>query len=487
MSVIAIRTGREASSVVNDYTVALGLRIKICFTVEKDAEGFMATELNFTLAAFIGNNGRIFVLCREMGIRKSITGITTELGLGPLVQVVAEDFREPKAQKNFISSLLNVRQLLLVMDFNNENSPSYFHLLDTLYEQYRERLRVVAIVDKAYQGLISLLYARGARAVLIKPFMPRDLGTRIMSVFAEPSVLERLIDIGRECLDKGESARALAICRKIESEYEHTHQSLLFCGDVQLALGEYRKAGRYFMLGFRDEQLSFQAYARLAKLCAATGRRRGEIFWLTKFAQINTLDYTNYIRIGELFLAQNRESEAREYFTRSINAARKITSEERTSGLIFDIAGVCVDNASVDMSREYSTQLLRYGNVDKTLLSEVAFFRMNRLNDPDGACSIYSLLAVREEKRGAKMDVHFWSTALYNAAVCHHTAYGDQRMIRQKNRSKRASDYILDIFSLNPDFGRDDPNVTANIAAIAANPLQQNIQLTTLLARLGRM
>jgi tetratricopeptide (TPR) repeat protein len=447
----------------------------------------MVTELNFTLATFVGNNGRICVLCREMGIRKSITAITSELGLGPLVHVVSDDFREAKALKTFIASLADVRQLLLIMDFNNENSPSYFHLLDTIYDQFRERLRVVAIVDKAYQGLISLLYARGARAVLIKPFMPRDLGTRVMSVFAEPSVLERLMDIGRECLDRGELARALAVCRKIESEYEHTHQSLLFCGDVHLALGEHRKAGRYYMLGFRDEQLSFQAYASLARLCAATGRRRGEIFWLTKFAQINTLDYTNYIRIGELFLAQGRQEEAREYFDRSINAARKITSEERTSGLIFGIAGVCVDNASVDMSREYSTQLLRYGNVDKTLLSEVAYFRMNRLNDPDGACSIYSLLAVREEKRGAKMDVHFWSTALYNAAVCHHTAYGEQKMIKQKNRSKRASDYIFDILEVNPDFGKDDPNVTANIAAIAANPLQQNIPLATLLSRLGRM
>ncbi|GAB6112895.1 hypothetical protein [Desulfomicrobium salsuginis] len=446
----------------------------------------MAPEHHFTLATFIGNNGRICILCREMGIRKSITGITAELGLTPLVHIASDDFREPKVQKSFLSFLADARELLLIMDFNNENSPSYFHLLDTLYDQYRERLKVVAIVDKAYQGLISLLYARGARAVLVKPFMPKDLKARVVSVFAEPTVLERLVEAGRECLEKGELARAQAICRKIEAEYEHTHQSLLYCGDVQLALGEHRNAGRYYIRGFRDEQLSFQAYASLAKLCAATKRTRGEIFWLKKFAQINTLDYTNFIRIGELCLAQNRGEEAREFFAKSISAARKITSEERTSGVIFEIANTCVDNESLDMSREYATLLLRNGNVDKTLLSEVAYFRMNRLGDPDGACGIYSLLAVREEKRGAKMDVGFWSTALYNAAICHHTAYGDRKMIRQRHTSKRASDYILEILSVNPDFGKDDPVVSANITAIATNPLQQNIPLATLLVKLGR-
>lgn len=422
-----------------------------------------------------------------MGIRKSITGITTELGLSPLVHAFSDDLREPKIQKNFIGSLEGSKQLLLIMDFNNENSPAYFHLLDTLYEQYREGLRVVAIVDKAYQGLISLLYARGARAVLVKPFTPKDLKTRIVSVFAEPTVLERLVEVGRDCLEKQEYPRAKAICRKIETEYEQTHQSLLFCGDVYLALGEYRKAGRYYMLGFKDEQLSFQAYESLAKLCAVTNRKRGEIFWLKKFAQINTLDYSNFTRIGELCLAQNKADEAREFFTKSINAARKITSDDRISDVIFNIANVCVDKESLNMSKEYATLLLRNGNVDKTLLSEVAYFRMNKLSDPDGACSIYALLAVREEKRGAKMDVNFWSTALYNAAICHHTAYGDQKMIKQKHKSKRASDYLLEILDVNPDFGKDDPNVSANIIAIATNPLQQNIPLTVLLTKLGRL
>jgi tetratricopeptide (TPR) repeat protein len=439
-----------------------------------------------TLSAFIGNNGKIFILCRDMGIRKSIVSIVGELGLSPLVQVVTDDFREPKIQKSFSASLGEIHEMLLIMDFNNENSAVYFHLLDDLYSNYHGKLNVVAIVDKAYQGLISLLYARGARAVLIKPFAPKDLKSRIASIFTDPPFTERLIELGRECLARKEYARASAICRKIAEEYEHTHQSLLYCGDVHLALGEYRTAGRFYMLGLRDEQLSFQAYERLASLCAATGRKRGEIYWLRKFARINTLDYTNFTRIGELCLSLEREDEAREHFSRSISAARKITSEDRVSKLVFGIANTCVDKDFIGMSREYSTALLRNGNVDKTLLSEVAYFRMNKLNDPDGACGIYALLAVREEKRGAKMDVDFWSTALYNAAVCHHIAHGQSKMIRHRNSPKRASDYIFDILSVNPDFGKDDPAIAANIEAIAANPLQQNIQLATLLAKLGR-
>ncbi len=435
------------------------------------------------LGAFVGNNGKICILCRDMGIRKTITSIVAELGLSPFVQVVTDDFREPKIQKGFIVSVAEHKELLLIMDFNNENSAVYFHLLDDLYTQYQGKLKVVAIVDKAYQGLISLLYARGARAVIIKPFTPKDLKCRIAPIFAEPSLLDRLIEIGRGCLQKKEYAKAAAICRKVSSEYDHTHQSLLYCGDVHLELGEYRQAGRWYMLGFKDEQLSFQAYERLARLCSVTGRKRGEVFWLRKFAQINTLDYTNFKKIGELCLAQNKEEEAKEFFARSISAARKITSEERVSGLVFDIATTCVDNDSLEMSKEYSTALLRNGNVDKTLLSEVAYFRMNRLGDPDGACGIYALLAVREEKRGAKMDVDFWSTALYNAAICHHTAHGHEKMIRQRNSSKRASDYIVDILSVCPEFGKDDPKIMENIEAIASNPLQQNVQLATLLAR----
>ena len=439
-----------------------------------------------TLAAFVGNNGKIFILCRDMGIRKSIASIVGELGLSPLVQLVTDDFREPKVQKNFSSSLEEVHEALLIMDFNNENSAVYFHLLDDLYSNYHGKLKVVAIVDKAYQGLISLLYARGARAVLIKPFTPKDLKCRIASIFAEPSFLDRLIELGRQCLEQKEYHRASAIARKIVSEFEHTHQSLLYCGDVHLALGEYRKAGHFYVLGLRDEQLSFQAYERLAGLCAATGRKRGEIYWLRRFARINTLDYTNFTKIGELCLSLDRGEDAREYFSKSVNAARKITSEERVSKLVFGIASTCAENEAYEMSREYSTALLRNGNVDKTLLSEVAYFRMNKLDDPDGACGIYALLAVREEKRGAKMDVDFWSTALYNAAVSHHIAHGQTRMIKQKNTSKRASDYIFDILSVNPDFGKDDPAIAANIEAIAENPLQQNIQLNTLLAKLGR-
>jgi len=447
----------------------------------------MEQEKLSALASFVGNNGKICILCREMGIRKTITSIVNELGLSPRVLVATDDFREPKNQKNFINSLEEYKELLLIMDFNNENSAVYFHLLDDLYAKYQDRLKTIAIVDKAYHGLISLLYARGAQAVLIKPFTPNDLKFRIMSLFAEVSVLDRLIDLGRECLEKKEHGKALAICQKIESEYEQTHQALLFCGDVHLALGEYRKAGRYYMRGFQDEQLSFQAYASLAKLCSVTKRTRGEIFWLKKFAQINTLDYTNYIKIGELCLLQNKEGDAKEFFNKSINAARKIASEDRVSSLIFDIANVCVENESLEMSKEYSTIVLRNGNVDKTLLSEAAYFRMNKLNDPDGACGIYALLAVREEKRNTKMDVAFWSTALYNAAICHHVAYANQKMIKQKNSPKRASDYIFEILSVNPDFGKDDPNINANIIAIAGNPLQPNISLNSLLTKLGRL
>jgi len=447
----------------------------------------MAQEQFSNLASFVGNSGKICILCREMGIRKTITSIVNELGLSPLVLVATDDFREPKNQKNFINSLEECKELLLVMDFNNENSAVYFHLLDDLYTKYQEKLKTIAIVDKAYHGLISLLYARGARAVLIKPFMPNDLKFRLISFFAEVSVLDRLIELGKECLEKKEHGKALAICRKIESEYEQTHQSLLFCGDVHLELGEYRKAGRYYMRGFQDEQLSFQAYASLAKLCAVTRRTRGEIFWLKKFAQINTLDYTNFERIGELCLLRNKKDEAKEFFGKSMNAARKITSEDRVSRLVIDIANVCVDHKSVEMSKEYATMALRNGNVDKTLLSEIAYFRMNKLNDADGACSIYSLLAVREEKRGAKMDVDFWSTALYNAAICHHLAHGKLKIIKQKNSSKRASDYIFEILSVKPDFGKDDPSINENIIAIASNPLQQNNPLSVLLAKLGRL
>jgi tetratricopeptide (TPR) repeat protein len=447
----------------------------------------MAQEQCSKLTSFVGNNGKICILCRDMGIRKTITTLVNELGLYRLVFFATDDYKEAKAHKNFINSLEEYKELVLIIDFNNDNSAVYYHLLDDIYAKYQDKLKIIAIVDKAYQGLISLLYARGARAVLIKPFMPNDLKSRIMSLFAEASILERLIEVGRGCLEKKEHAKALAICQKIASEYEQTHQSLLFCGDVHLALGEYRQAGHYYMRGFQDEQLSFQAYASLAKLCAVTKRTRGEIFWLKKFAQINTLDYTNFEKIGQLCLSLNKEDEAKEFFGKSISAARKITSEDRMSSLIIDIANVCIEHNSVEMSKEYATIALRNGNVDKSLLSEIAYFRMNKLNDADGACSIYSLLAVREEKRSAKMDVDFWSTALYNAAICHHIAHGKLKIIKHKNSSKRASDYIFEILSVNPDFGKDDPSINENIIAIASNPLQQNNPLSALLTRLGRL
>jgi hypothetical protein len=66
-------------------------------------------------------------------------------------------------------------------------------------------------------------------------------------------------------------------------------------------------------------------------------------------------------------------------------------------------------------------------------------------------------------------------------------AYGGQKLIKQKNSPKRASDFIFDILSVNPDFGKDDPGIGANIISIAANPLQQNIPLNALLAKLGRL
>ena len=438
------------------------------------------------LASFVANNGKICILCREMGIRKSMTGIVNELGLSPLVHVATEDFSAPKVQKNFIDSMEECKELLLILDFTNDNSAGYFRLLEDIHGKYQEKLKVIAIVDKAYQGLISLLYARGARAVLVKPFAPKDLKTRILSLFADGTVVDRLVEIGRGCLQNREYDKALAICRRIESEYEPTHQSLLYCGDAHLEIGEYRKAGRYYMYGFKDEQLSFQAYACLAKLCSVTNRKRGEIFWLKKFAQINTLDYTNFTRIGELFLSQNNTEAAKEFFGKAIGAARKITSEDRVSNLVLGIANISADNGFVELSKDYLGAVLRNGNVDRALLSEVAYFRMNKLNDSDGACSIYSLLAVREEKRDSKMDVDFWSTALYNAAICHHMAYGGQKLIKQKNSPKRASDFIFEILNANPDFGKDDPRISANISAIAANHLQPNIPLTTLLAKLGR-
>jgi len=447
----------------------------------------MAQEQFPYLTQFVGNRGKICVLCRDMGIRKTITSILGELGLSSLVHSAPDDFREPKVQKAFFSAVEESQELVLIMDFNSETGPVYFHLLDDVHARFKEKLKVVAIVDKAYQGLISLLYARGAKGVLIKPFMPKDLAARVMSIFAAPSLLDKLIEYGRECLRQQDHEKAAAISRKIIAEFDHTHQSLLYCGDVALALGEYRDAGRFYILGFKDEQLSFQAYARLANLCSVTNRVRGEIYWLKKFAKINTLDFSNFIKIGELCLQQDKKDEAKEFFSKSLAAARKISSDEHVSDLVFNIANVCVDNDTVEMAKDYATALLRNGNVDKTLLSEVAYFRMNKLQDPDGACSIYCLLAVREEKRNTKMDVDFWSTALYNAAVCHHLAYGNQKIIKQKNSPKRASDYILEILNLNPDFGKDDPKINENIVAIASNPLQQNIPLTTLLTRLERL
>ena len=438
------------------------------------------------LASFVANNGKICILCREMGIRKSMTGIVNELGLSPLAHVATEDFTAPKVQRNFIDSLEENKELLLILDFNNDNSAAYFRLLEDIHSKYRERLKVIAIVDMAYRGLISLLYARGARAVLVKPFAPKDLKSRILSLFADGTVLDRLVEIGKSCLQRKEYDKAMAICRRIESEYEPTHQSLLYCGDVHLEIGEYRKAGRYYMHGFKDEQLSFQAYACLAKLCSTTNRKRGEIYWLKKFAQINTLDYTNFVKIGELCLSQSNEEDAKEFFGKAISAVRKITSEDRVSSLVLAIANVSADNGFAELSKDYIGTVLRNGNVDKTLLSEVAYFRMNKLNDSDGACSLYSLLAVREERKESKMDVEFWSTALYNAAICHHMAYGGQKLIKQKNSPKRASDFIFEILSVNPDFGKDDPVISANIAAIAANSLQPNIPLNTLLVKLGR-
>jgi hypothetical protein len=124
----------------------LGERGKICLIGKNNFEGIMAQEQFSTLASFVGNNGKICILCREMGIRKTITTMVNELGLAPLALLVTDDFREVKAHKNFINSLEEYKELLLIMDFNNENSAVYFHLLDSIYAKYQDKLKTIAIV-----------------------------------------------------------------------------------------------------------------------------------------------------------------------------------------------------------------------------------------------------------------------------------------------------------------------------------------------------
>lgn len=119
--------------------------------------------------------------------------------------------------------------------------------------------------------------------------------------------------------------------------------------------------------------------------------------------------------------------------------------------------------------------------MSRDALVKIAMLRMTRLRDMDGACSIFRLLAVREEKRMDNRDKDFWATALYNAALCHHARHKDERIFKDRIGIRRACDDILKILEEMPRFGIDDPKVNKNIITIGTNALQPNRALEDLL------
>lgn len=440
-----------------------------------------------SLVNFISNGGKICILSREIGVRKSIISVIDEIGLSRVTSVVPDDFNYESVRKDFFSSLGASKDLLVIMDITSENSASYFRVLDELYSKYQERLKVVAIVDMAYQGLISLLFARGAKVVMVKPFSPKDLKLKVMSIFSRLSPNDKLVESGRGYLEQNDSNAAFMCCEKIMETGSHSHNTLLFCGDVYLSLGEFQVAAKFFLMALKAEKMSFQAYACLAKLLRAKNKLKGELYWLRKFAKINTLDFNNFVKMGELNLKLGNDDDSKSCFDKALQVARKISHPTFISELTFNIASICAENNCIGLGKEYSSSLLKDGNVDKHILTKIAFFRMLKLNDLEGAANAFHLLAVREERRYNNIDLESWSSALYNAAICHHIADRNKRIIKKKNGPKRASDVVLEILSMCPDFGKDNKQINSNIIAIASNPLQPNPALVVALRNDSRI
>lgn len=447
----------------------------------------MSQETFSILINFIKNGGRLYAFSQESGMRKTISQAVSELGLSSILLLKPEELNIEKLRKSLWESFDPHSEMVAIFDFTSSSSPIYYPLLDEFHEMYGDRLKVIALVDKSYQGLVSLLFSKGAKAVFVKPLFPNELKSRIMSLFAQPSDVDKIVAFGRSKLAQNLVQEAVSVADKIMTDCSLTHQTLLFCGDAYLEAGRLRQAGRCYIQAFKDEQLSFQAFASLAKLCQNANKPRGELFWLKKFFEINSLDYKILLRMGESCLILGKNAEAKAYFERSIQIARKLLPKDQLSEHMFGIASLCAGRNVLDLAREFSTLSLRDGNVGKDLLIKIAYFRMKRLEDLDGAGDIFRLLAVREEKRFDSMDKDFWSTALYNAAMCYHAVHKDEKILHKKYVIKRACDFILVILLELPEFGLNDPKINANILTIASNPLQPNNELEKILRGQGRL
>lgn len=419
-------------------------------------------------------------------MRRVISQVVQELGMTSIFVANATDMRDGNARKAFVQSLHGDSELIAVIDLTTASSPGYLLLIDDLERLYGSRLRSIALVDKVFEGLISLLFSRGVGTVLVKPLLSMDLQTRLVGMFQPVTGVDALIAAGRAKLADLQIDEALALSNALPDERGKMHHIALFRGDIQFGLQNYRAAGRQFLMAYLAEPCSFQALMGLARVLRARGRLRGELYWLRKFQRINSLDFDNLIRLGEICLSLDRAEDARKWLDSSVLIARRLLPAQCIFDHQYRVIMSCAERGGLSLARVYADQALRDGNVGKEALVKIAMLRMTRFRDMDGACSIFRLLAVREERAQESRDWNFWATALYNAALCHHARHKDERIFKDRIGVRRACDDILKILEEMPEFGVDDPLVTKNIITIASNPLQPNHALKDLLRKQKR-
>jgi len=261
-------------------------------------------------------------------LRKAIGDMLHILGIehvataadGDIALAVLKDRKHPSLER--IPEGARNRCLFVFLDWYMPRMPGIDVAMEIRADKELEDIPIVMITAERRQDrIIQAIAEVGVNGYLVKPFKPRDLEGKILSVIAQsvdPPGHERLIHAGEKLMKEGKTDDAIFLLKRASEIKQVSARIHVLLGEAYSEKGELEEAERFIGMAMADNPMYLKSYVALADLLLKEGKKERALSPLKKAAEISPRNAGRQAALGKIYMDLGEREEAQKFFEEAV-------------------------------------------------------------------------------------------------------------------------------------------------------------------------
>lgn len=194
-------------------------------------------------------------------------------------------------------------------------------------------IRILVLTAETYKENLAMLYELGVDNILTKPCSINNFVEKVAFALEPQTKLGRLIQEGKECVAKGEHARAMEVAAEVLELKPGSPAGHMLTGDALLVRGDRAGAVQQYEKAHANSRSYLEPMKKLAELYREQDVEQ-HLHYLKKLDKLSPLNTERKCDIGVGYVRKKEFETADRYFEQAMDTAAK-----QVMGVLSSVAG----------------------------------------------------------------------------------------------------------------------------------------------------